>query len=115
MEFIKHDARKLRRVGSSWRLPRGKKNRDKRQHKGHRKLPQEGFMRPKDKRYKIAGKVPILVQSINDISQLDQNNIVILSSSLSKKKKDVIFRKCQERNIRVLNYDIAKDAEKIGK
>lgn len=115
MEFVKHDARKLKRVGTSWRLPRGKKNRDKRQHKGHRKLPQEGFMKPKDERYKIAGKVPVLVQSLNDLQQLNENNIVILSSSLSKLKKKMIFKKCEEKNIRVLNYAITEDAEKVSK
>ncbi len=112
MEFTKHDAGKLKRVGSSWRLPRGKKNRDRLQRRGHRKLPQEGFRRAREERGKINGKEVFLLHSLSEISQLNQDNIVIISSSVGKRKREALLKACTEKGIEVLNHGVTKNTEK---
>lgn len=104
MKFTKHDAGKLKRVGSSWRKPTGKKNKTKVGKKGHKKMPSKGFMSPADARGRIAGKIPVRVFSPAELEDLDQKNIVIIGSSVGTLKRKLIYEKCKEKKITVINY-----------
>ena len=104
MEFIKHDARKLKRVGTSWRKPTGKKNKTKVGKKGHKKMPSKGFISPSITRGRIAGRIPVRVFSINEINALNEENAVIIGSSVGYLKRKLIYEKCKEKKIMVLNY-----------
>jgi ribosomal protein L32E len=101
MEFTKHDFKKLKRVGSSWRKPTGKKNKTKVGKKGHKKMPSKGFKSNSSKRGMIAGKIPFRVLSLSDVDKL---------------KGKLIYEKCKEKKIAVINYaGKAKDTEKNSK
>ncbi len=116
MEFTKHDAGKLKRVGNSWRKPTGKKNKTKVGKKGHKKMPSKGFRTAVLERGRIAGKIPIRVFSLSDIAGLTEENIVIIGSSVGGLKRKLIYEKCKEKKIAVVNYARkTENAEKTGK
>ena len=104
MEFTKHDAGKLKRVGSSWRKPTGKKNKTKVGKKGHKKMPSKGFMSPVSKRGKIAGKIPVRVFNTKELDKLNESNIVITGKAVGALKRKLIYEKCKEKKIMVINY-----------
>ena len=116
MEFTKHDARKLKRVGNSWRKPTGKKNKTKVGKKGHKKMPSKGFMSPVSKRGKIAGKIPVRIFNLKDVEKLNDANIAVIGSSVGAVKRKLIYEKCKEKKIMVINYageteDTKKDSQ----
>jgi ribosomal protein L32E len=116
MEFTKHDFKTLKRVGSSWRKPTGKKNKTKVGKKGHKKMPSKGFKSNSSKRGMIAGKIPFRVLSLSDVDKLKEDNIVIIGSSVGGLKRKLIYEKCKEKKIAVINYARkAKDTEKNSK
>lgn len=116
MEFIKRDARKLKRVGTSWRRPRGHKNKTKVGKRGHRPVPSEGFRSPIKDRYRIAGKMPILVHTLSDLDMVKEENNVIIAASVGSLKRSKILETCKSKNIKVVNYERnAKDAAKASK
>ena len=104
MEFTKHDARKLKRVGNSWRKPTGKKNKTKVGKKGHKKMPSKGFMSPASKRGKIAGKIPVRIFNLKDVEKLNDANIAVIGKAVGALKRKLIYEKCKEKKIMVINY-----------
>lgn len=115
MKFTKHDAVKLKRVGMSWRKPRGRKNKTKVGKKGHRPMPSKGYMTDSRKRYRIAGKMPVRVHTPADIDSLTSDNIIIIAGSVGALKRTEIINVANSKNIRVINHERnAKDAEKTG-
>lgn len=115
MEFIKRDARKLKRVGMSWRKPTGKKNKTKVGKRGHRPMPSEGFMTKRSDRYKIAGMLPVRVFSPKQVESLSQNSIVVIAASVGTLKRKLIIERCESKGIKVKNNGSRpKNTEKIG-
>ena len=104
MEFTKHDAGKLKRVGNSWRKPTGKKNKTKVGKKGHKKMPSKGFISPASKRGRIAGKIPARVFNLMDLEKLNEENIAIIGKTVGALKRKLIYEKCKEKKIMVINY-----------
>jgi Ribosomal protein L32E len=116
MKFIKRDAGKLKRVGLSWRKPRGHKNKTKVGKRGHRKVPSEGFRSPVENRYKIAGKIPVRVYTVSDLDKVTQDNNVIIAGSVGSLKRAKIIETCKSKNIQVVNYERnAKNTKTISK
>ncbi len=115
MEFIKRDARKLKRVGMSWRKPKGHKNKTKVGKKGHRPMPSEGFRSRADERYRIAGKIPVRVYAVADLDRLDRDDSVIIAKSVGAFKRTKIIEACVSKNIQVINHERnAKNTKKAG-
>ncbi|MCL4372959.1 hypothetical protein M1384_02735 [Candidatus Parvarchaeota archaeon] len=104
MKFTKHDAGKLKRVGNSWRKPTGKKNKTKVGKKGHKKMPSKGFMSPASKRGKIAGKIPVRIFNLKDVEKLNDANIAVIGKAVGALKRKLIYEKCKEKKIMVINY-----------
>ncbi|MGC8533615.1 MAG: eL32 family ribosomal protein [Candidatus Parvarchaeum sp.] len=104
MEFTKHDARKLKRVGNSWRKPTGKKNKTKVGKKGHKKMPSKGFRSPVSKRGRIAGRIPVRVFNVSDVEKLNDSNIAVIGKAVGALKRKLIYEKCKEKKIMVINY-----------
>jgi large subunit ribosomal protein L32e len=117
MKFIKHDANKLKKIGMSWRKPRGRKNKTKVGKKGHKPLPSKGFRSRTSTRYSIAGKTPVLVYTPSQIERLNGDDvIVIIARTVGSFKRVKILEACKSKNIKVLNYErSAENAEKTGK
>ncbi len=117
MRFTKRDSSKLKRLGSSWRKPRGKKNRTRLGHKGHAPIPSKGFRSSSSSRFKIDGLQPVLVRSMMDIAGIEKDkNIAIIASSVGNLKRKWILDECNKKGIRVLNYGKRiEDTEKTSK
>ncbi len=116
MKFIKHDAVRFKRVGFSWRKPRGKKNKTKVGKKGHRPMPSKGFMSDRRKRGMIAGRIPVLVHNVNDVQALSDKNIVIIASAVGNKKRNEIVSACDAKKLKIVNYGkLAKDTKTTSK
>jgi ribosomal protein L32E len=103
MEFVKRDAGKVKRIGFSWRRPRGRKNKTKVGKRGHRPLPSKGFRSSAKHRGLIMGKSPVLVHSMRDLDNL-KGGIIIIGSSVGSLKRKRLIEACEERNLEVLNY-----------
>lgn len=116
MEFIKHDAKKLKRVGTAWRKPRGRKNKTKVGKRGHKPMPSKGFRTPVVSRNKISGLYPVRVLNTADLERVTSENIVIIASAVGRLKRNAIIQACKSKNLKVMNYERdAEDAEKTGK
>ncbi len=116
MEFTKHDAKKLKRVGYAWRKPTGKKNKTKVGKKGHKKMPSKGFRSSVISRGKIAGRIPVRVFTPLDVEKLTEANIVVIGSAVGALKRKLIYDKCKEKKIMVMNYaGKAENTEKNSK
>ena len=116
MEFIKKDAKKLKRVGMSWRKQTGKKNKTKVGKKGHRPMPSEGFRGRKSQRHMIAGLMPVRVFTPSQVDGLSDKNIAIIASAVGAVKRKLIIEKCNSKGIKVKNNGSRADnAEKAGK
>lgn len=105
MRFIKKDSVKLKKLGFSWRKPRGRKNKTKVGKKGHRPMPSKGFRSSLDSRYTIAGKMPVRVYTPSQIDKIDEKNIVIIASAVGSLKRAKILEACKAKNIKVVNYE----------
>ncbi|MCL5009380.1 MAG: hypothetical protein M1433_00120 [Candidatus Parvarchaeota archaeon] len=116
MEFIKRDARKLKRVGMSWRKPRGRKNKTKVGKRGHRKMPSKGFRSPISERYRIGGKLPMVIHSLSELDMVGLDNNVIIAGSVGAFKRAKILDACKSKNIKVVNGERnAENPAKTGK
>jgi large subunit ribosomal protein L32e len=112
MEFTKKDASKLKRIGTSWRRPRGRKNKTKVGKKGHRPLPSSGYKTKGSERNRISGKVPVRVYAPSQVQNLNaDNNIVIIASSVGNLKRMEIMKVCSSKNIKVFNAPHIKSTD----
>lgn len=117
MAFSRRDSSKIKRIGSSWRKPRGKKNRTRLGHKGHSQIPSKGSESSATGRFKVAGLYPVMVKSMIDLADVDKDkNIAIISGSVGSLKRRWILDECSKKGIKVLNHgERTEDTEKIGK
>jgi len=108
LKFIRADTFRYSRLGKNrskllkWRKPRGKHNKLRLKRAGHPVQPGIGFGTPKVMRGKIAGLMPYLVRSPQEISKLNKNNIIIIARVGARKKLDII-KKAQESGIKIAN------------
>ncbi len=115
MKFTKKDSSKLKKIGFSWRKPRGRKNKTKVRKKGHKPMPSKGFMSSGKERFRIAGKMPVRVHNQKELESLNDGNIVIIASAVGALKRKSILEACRAKNIRVINHERdAENAEKTG-
>lgn len=116
MKFTKKDASKLKRVGMSWRRPRGRKNKTKVGKKGHRPVPAKGFRTSLDSRYKIGGKIPVLIYNTSQLEKLNESNTVIIASAVGAKNRSKILEACRSKGLKVVNDERnVENSEKASK
>ena len=126
--FVRWDSFKLKRLGTKWRKPRGRHNKQrlrkkrwklierieegKIKHKymdalinaAYGKLPSIGRKKSKEERGKINGLLPKRVFNLRDLKGVDKDKeIVIIASQVGKKKRQEILNYCKENGIKVLN------------
>lgn len=116
MRFIKRDANKLKRVGTAWRKPRGRKNKTKVGKKGHRPMPSKGFRSRLSTRYTIAGKIPVRVHNAAQVEKLNDGNVIIIAGTVGYLKRAKILETCKSKNLMVINHERnVENAETAGK
>jgi large subunit ribosomal protein L32e len=102
-EFNFHDSHKKKRLGTSWRKPRGLHNKLRQQVAAKGKLVRPGYGSPKAVRgYHPCGLPEILV---NNVAELDKANgfAVRIAAAVGKKKRLDIEAKASEIGLKVLN------------
>lgn len=102
MNFKNPFSHKKKRVGTSWRKPRGIHT--KQNIAGRSKFVKIGWKQPEKP------KIPV----IETTNELEKHKEVIISSTIGAKKLLIILKKAQEKGIKVANYDINKKIEQIN-
>ncbi len=103
-EFVVKESKTVSRVKRRWRYPRGKHSKVRQRHSGRPALPTPGFGSPKEVRGKINGMEPVLVYRLEDLTSINPKHLCIVSSSVGKRKKQSILKKCLELKLNVGNY-----------
>jgi large subunit ribosomal protein L32e len=102
-EFNRHDHQKKKRLGLSWRKPRGLHNKLRRQISAKGKPVRPGFGSPRAVRgFHPCGFPEILVNNSKDLERA-QGYVVRIASAVGMKKRMEIQAKAAEMNLRVLN------------
>ncbi len=102
-EFNRHDHQKKKRLGLSWRKPRGLHNKLRRQIAAKGKPVRPGFGSPKAVRgFHPSGFPEILVNNVTDL-QKAEGCVVRIAGSVGMKKRTEIQAKAAQMNLRILN------------
>lgn len=104
-EFETQGSQNLKRLGKSWRKPRGKHSKLRTHNTAKGFLPRPGYGSPKDVRYlHPSGFEEVLIYNANDLENIDsQKQACRIASSVGKKKRIEIMKKSEEKKIKVLN------------
>jgi len=108
MKFIRTDYKRLSRLGKNrkklqrWRRARGKHSKIRRKRFGYPVMPTVGYKKSRKESGLIKGLKPVLVHSINELSKIGKNSIVIIARVGAKKKLEII-RKAEEMKIAISN------------
>jgi large subunit ribosomal protein L32e len=102
-DFNRHDSHKKKRLGTSWRKPRGIHSKLGAQISAKGKLVRPGFGSPRAvKGFHPSGYREILVRNMADLEKAE-GLVVRISSTLGRKKRTVIEAKAVEMNLKILN------------
>ncbi len=102
-EFNRHDTQKKKRLGLSWRKPRGLHNKLRQQVSAKGKLVRPGFGSPKAVRgFHPSGFPEVLVNNVADLAKAE-GCVVRIASTVGQKKRLEIQAKAAEMNLKVLN------------
>jgi len=104
--FKRYLSHRLKKLGDSWRKPRGKPS-----------MPRIGYSSDRKTRFQINGLYPVIIQNIHDLASLNpQTEIAILGSSVGKKKRMEIVEAATKKNITIMNLKDPKAfMEKVKK
>jgi len=102
-EFNFHDSHKKKRLGTSWRKPRGLHNKLRQQVAAKGKLVRPGYGSPKAVRgYHPCGLPEVLVNNVAELEKA-KGFAVRIASAVGKKKRLEIEAKASEAGLKVLN------------
>ncbi|MEM5793265.1 MAG: 50S ribosomal protein L32e [Candidatus Aenigmatarchaeota archaeon] len=104
-KFLKQGINYLKRIRVRWRRPRGRDSKLRKKEKSKGKIPNPGYGAPKEMRgLHPSGFEEVYVQNLRDLEKIDpKKQVGRLSSTLGKKKREMIIKEAKERNIRLLN------------
>ena len=104
-QFNRQDHHKKKRVGTSWRRPRGQLSKQRRGHKGKGDTVEAGFRTPKAVRgLHPSGFEEIRVHNVDDLEGVDgDTEAVRIASKVGGRKRERIEEEAEDREIRVLN------------
>jgi len=104
-KFNRQDHHKKKRVGTSWRRPRGQLSKQRRGIKGKGDTVEAGFRSPKAVRgLHPSGFEEVRVHNTDDLEGVDgDRQAVRIASTVGGRKREQIEDEAEEREIRVLN------------
>ena len=104
-QFNRQDHHKKKRVGTSWRRPRGTLSKMRRGFKGKGATVEAGFRSPTASRdLHPSGFEEVYVHNTDDLEGVDgDSQAVRIASKVGGRKRERIEDECEEREIRVLN------------
>ncbi|OPY53966.1 MAG: 50S ribosomal protein L32e [Methanosaeta sp. PtaU1.Bin112] len=102
-EFNFHDSHKKKRLGTSWRKPRGLHNKLRQQVAAKGKLVRVGYGSPKAVRgFHPCGLPEVLVNNVAELERA-QGSVVRIASGVGMKKRLEIQTKATASGIKILN------------
>lgn len=109
--FARQDSHKIKRIGKSWRKPRGVDSKIGKQFKGYRRKIKTGWGSPTAVRgMHKSGLIIINVSSIEELLELDtKKEGAVIASTVGMKKRMQIVEEAMKKNITILNI---KDSKK---
>ncbi len=108
VEFRRQEWFRYKKLGESWRKPRGKHSKQ-REHLSRRPpVVDAGFRGPSAVRgLHPSGFSEVLVYTPSDLERLDpQREAARIGTSVGSRKRELIMEKAEELNVRVLNPEV---------
>ena len=108
-KFLRDDTNRHSKLGKNrrklqkWRRPRGRQSKMRKKRFSYPVMPCAGYGSPKKESGLINGKKPILINNVQDLTNVEKNFVLIISRRIGAKKKMDIIKKAQERNMQILN------------
>ena len=96
-KFTRQSSHRKKRLGKSWRKPRGIDSKQKKGKKAKGAKPNIGYGSPK----KTRGTKETLVRNLNDLEKSE--NRIIIASRIGMKKKKEIIEKATEKKLEIIN------------
>jgi large subunit ribosomal protein L32e len=103
--FMRQEGYRHKRLGDSWRRPRGRHSKLRKGEKARGRKPSVGYSSPRAvKGLTAEGKKPVHVSNRADLEKLDpKREVAVIKAGVGKKKRMEIAREAEEKKIEVLN------------
>jgi len=113
-KFVRAESWKFDRFSLSWRKPRGLDNKIRRKIKGWPPGPSTGYKGPISARFlHPSGYREVIVFNVADLSNIDINTQAArIAHTVGKRKRTLIIAEAKNLNIKILNLQVSKEAEK---
>ena len=118
--FIREESWRYKRIGSSWRRPKGLDSKMRLKLKNRPKNVEVGYRSPRAVRgFHPSGFEEKLVFTVKNLDKVDPNQIVRIGHTVGSKKRLKIVEKAEELGLRVLNargvgMDELEESKKTG-
>ncbi|MCL4329824.1 MAG: 50S ribosomal protein L32e [Candidatus Thermoplasmatota archaeon] len=105
VEFHRQEWHRYKKLGDSWRKPRGKHSKLREQIDTRIPIVDAGFRGPRSVRgLHPSGFREVLVHTPGDLDKIDASRSAArIGSTVGSRKREIIEKRAQELNIRVLN------------
>ena len=97
-----------KKLGNSWRRPKGLHSKRRLQHKGHAGLVKIGQRGNASQRHKYKEKKVVTVQTIKELKELDKETEAARIPRMGRKKKTPLIKHAQKQNITIVNLNVEK-------
>lgn len=103
--FIRQDAEKFKRIGFTWRKPKGLHSKMRLKYRGFRKSISVGYKSPLAvKHFDKSGLLPKLVASVQELLKINNKSEgIIVSGKVGLRKRLEIIKEAQKLSIKILN------------
>ena len=115
-KFRRQEWHRHKRLGTSWRRPKGLQSSMRKQLKGRPAIVKIGYRSPAAVRgLHPSGLEDVLVHNVKELEKLDpQTQGARIASTVSRRKRIEIVKRAQELGIRILNISEEKIAELLN-
>eukprot|EP01053_Blabericola_migrator_P000955 Blabericola_migrator_1__954@NODE_123_length_13376_cov_72_514539_g109_i0_p9_GENE_NODE_123_length_13376_cov_72_514539_g109_i0NODE_123_length_13376_cov_72_514539_g109_i0_p9_ORF_typecomplete_len138_score23_53Ribosomal_L32e/PF01655_18/1_1e52Phage_integr_3/PF16795_5/0_038_NODE_123_length_13376_cov_72_514539_g109_i027843197 len=108
-KFMRHQSDRFKRVGASWRKPKGIDNCVRRRFRGTLRMPKIGYGSPKATRHVLPnGLRKFVLHKVDDLDMLLMHNKAIcgeIAHAVSARKRRQIVERAEQLGIRITNKD----------
>ncbi len=104
-KFKRHMHEAYKRIGTSWRKPRGIHSKIRIKQKGRIRMPNVGYGAPKELKFlHPSGYREVLTHNVKELQSIDKVKVAVkIAHTVGKKKRIEILKKAEEMKIKVLN------------